>query len=879
MTACKDSLSGKKAVSATLAGVLAVGMVPAAAFAADADQAADAQSGDEGISLQEATPQSAVEDGAIVAFADGAQAGTAFTANGKAQGIIPTKVQPWGTTAESAQKDVSEYVVMKVVGSNFQNKAQTKDRTIDGKQFYYDPAATLYNELPTEIGDYAVFAKVSSNNGDTWSVKAGATFSIKAADIADAELYEVNAKDKTDLSDTEFVFDSTAWAINGTKLGVKVGDSVVTEKIDASTIEYYDADENKLVNAPVKAGSYTAVLTTKADSEYAGAKIKVPFEVKALDLAAASIVVPDVVKSAAGVNKADLSKVTVNGVTYNGTYMGTYTTATFTNLPITTGKATLTLTPNEKALKDADLEGSIINSRSVDYAVVNQTVTVAAKYGTEDFNGKALATDFSANPTNAFDASKVAVSYTDPKTGKAVSTDKYTLRVTDTKTGKVGGADMLANKGAYTVEVVLDAEGLGYEYTGENAPKMNVTVTKGTINVTDIAFAYKGKAIKTKDALNTEYTPDENVADDVTVSVKTANGTVPASDYTVKLKKLNDKGGYDEVDEITEAGSYRVSVEAEGYNVTDANYINVVVAKRDLSKVQVRAKDAFVYSETTSNGATEHRILTYTGEELAPSYEWSTDGETWYDLPAADAKVTYTQDGKTVKLLEVGTYTTAVAAAKDSANYKDSKTIWVEVSDKKVYSDVATDAWYGQVVYDATELGYMGGYNGTQLFGPNDKITRGQVACVLFNMAGGAASDFKPTYDSNHGVVTGFSDVDGTQYYAKAIAWAEQAGVVNGYGNGTFSPDANITREEFAAMLANYAALKGDDVTVDADAVLASFPDGSAVSSWAKEVVAWAAGNEIMGNGGVLNPASTITRAEVAAMAVNYQPEKNNTIF
>ena len=875
MTACKDSLNGKKAVSATLAGVLAVGMVPAAAFAADAQ----ADTTDEaGISLQEATPQSAVEDGAIAAFADGAQAGASFTANGKAQGIIPTKVQPWGTTTEDAQKDVVEYVVMKVVSSTTTDAQKTTDRTINGKQFYYDKDATLYNQLPTAVGDYAVFAKVSDGANGTWSVKAGATFSIKAADIADAELYEVKS-DATDLTDTEFVFDNTGWTIDGNKLGVKIGDTVVTDKIDTDSVEYYDAAANKLGAAPKKAGSYTAVLTTKAGSEYAGAKVKVPFEIKALDLADASIVVPDVVKATTGVNKADLSKVTVNGTAYANSYIDTYTTATFENLPITTGKATLTIAADEAALKADHLEGSIVNSQSVDYAVANYQVAVAATYGTDNFNGKTLATDFSADPTNAFDASKVAVSYTDPKTNKAVSTDKYTLRVTDTKTGKVGGAELLANKGTYTVEVVLDAEGLGYEYVGKNAPKMTVTVTKGNIRATDIAFAYEGKAIKTKDALKAEYTPDENIADDITVTVKTANGTVPESDYTVKLQKLV-KDDYVDVDEITDAGTYRVSVEAEGYDVNaDQNYINVVVGKRDLSKVQVRAKDAFVYSETDDKNTTEHRILTYTGEELAPSYEWSVDGKTWYDLPSADAKATYTQDGKTVKLLEVGTYTTAVAAAADSVNYDKSKTIWVEVSDKKVYSDVATDAWYGQVIYEATSLDYMNGYAGTSLFGPNDAITRGQVACVLYNMAGGAAADFNPHYDSNHGVVTGFSDVDGGQYYAAPIAWAKQAGVVNGYGDGTFAPDAKITREEFAAMLANYAALKGDDVAVDADAVLASFPDGSAVSGWAKDVVAWAAGNGIMGNGGVLNPTAQITRAEVAAMAVNYQPEKNNTIF
>lgn len=169
----------------------------------------------------------------------------------------------------------------------------------------------------------------------------------------------------------------------------------------------------------------------------------------------------------------------------------------------------------------------------------------------------------------------------------------------------------------------------------------------------------------------------------------------------------------------------------------------------------------------------------------------------------------------------------------------------------------------------------MNGYNGSSLFGPNKTITRGEVACVLFNMAneGSKVNDSTLGWNENTGYMTGFSDVYGKAYYAKAIAWAKRAGVVNGYGDGTFAPDKEITREEFACMLANFAKLKGDYKYADEDSVLAEFPDGASVSDWAEEAVAWAADAEIMGNNGSLTPGKAITRAEVAAMAVNYQPE------
>ncbi|MEG2615846.1 MAG: S-layer homology domain-containing protein, partial [Raoultibacter sp.] len=64
------------------------------------------------------------------------------------------------------------------------------------------------------------------------------------------------------------------------------------------------------------------------------------------------------------------------------------------------------------------------------------------------------------------------------------------------------------------------------------------------------------------------------------------------------------------------------------------------------------------------------------------------------------------------------------------------------------------------------------------------------------------------------------------------------------------------------------------DITVDTKAELAKFPDSAQVSDFAQTAVAWAAKNKIMGNAGVLSPAAQVTRAEVAAMAVNFQPEK-----
>ena len=195
--------------------------------------------------------------------------------------------------------------------------------------------------------------------------------------------------------------------------------------------------------------------------------------------------------------------------------------------------------------------------------------------------------------------------------------------------------------------------------------------------------------------------------------------------------------------------------------------------------------------------------------------------------------------------------------------------------DKLVFNDVKPGDWFFDVVYTIQSNKWMNGYTGTKAFGPEKTITRGEVACVLYNIAYNAdkVNEHELEYVEGFGWNTGFSDVDGDQFYAKAVAWAKHVGVVNGYGDGTFAPDAPVSREELACMLANFAeTVEVEDTSVeDADKVLSSVSDGSSVSGWAKDSVAWAVDNGIMGNAGFVNAFNDITRAETAAMVVNYK--------
>lgn len=183
--------------------------------------------------------------------------------------------------------------------------------------------------------------------------------------------------------------------------------------------------------------------------------------------------------------------------------------------------------------------------------------------------------------------------------------------------------------------------------------------------------------------------------------------------------------------------------------------------------------------------------------------------------------------------------------------------------------DVSADDWFVEsgAYYYVSSKGIIKGY-GDRTFGPNDAITRGQVATILWRMAGSPQASAED-----------FVDVDYSQYYGDAIEWARESGVVHGYeisGLGmVFDPDRTVTREELAAMIANYASVcDGFAISSDSGSFW-SKPDASAVSSWAVESMSWAVDRGII-NGvlvdgtSYLMPGSSATRAEMAQMITTY---------
>ena len=111
-----------------------------------------------------------------------------------------------------------------------------------------------------------------------------------------------------------------------------------------------------------------------------------------------------------------------------------------------------------------------------------------------------------------------------------------------------------------------------------------------------------------------------------------------------------------------------------------------------------------------------------------------------------------------------------------------------------------------------------------------------------------------------------FDDVKESDWYAKAVSWAESQGIVNGFEDGAFRPNDPITREQLAAILYRYAQSKGQGFQGLWSFKL-DFPDAGDVSDWATEAMSWMVMNGVInGKDGKLVPGGNASRAEAATM-------------
>ena len=168
------------------------------------------------------------------------------------------------------------------------------------------------------------------------------------------------------------------------------------------------------------------------------------------------------------------------------------------------------------------------------------------------------------------------------------------------------------------------------------------------------------------------------------------------------------------------------------------------------------------------------------------------------------------------------------------------------VDNSKTFADVSDTFWGADAVAFASSRELFNGTSATD-FSPNAPMDRAMIVTVLARL-------------------DGVDTTAGSAWYEAGVQWAVSSGISDGSGL-----DQNLTREQLATMLYRYAQLKGYDVSVGNNTNILSYADASSVSSYAMEAMQWACGAGIIGGkDGLLAPAGSATRAEVATMLMRF---------
>lgn len=174
------------------------------------------------------------------------------------------------------------------------------------------------------------------------------------------------------------------------------------------------------------------------------------------------------------------------------------------------------------------------------------------------------------------------------------------------------------------------------------------------------------------------------------------------------------------------------------------------------------------------------------------------------------------------------------------------------------FDDVPEDEWFYDGVRYVSEHGIMTG-TCDLTFSPDLNTTRGMIVTILYKI------ESRPEVDGPQ-----FSDVKPSRYYASPILWAKKHGIVSGYPDGTFRPEQDISRQQLATILFQYANYKELNTSNVGD--LSSYADTSAISRYAMEPLQWMVGNGLLSGmpGKKITPGGKATRAQLAVILMQF---------
>ena len=410
----------------------------------------------------------------------------------------------------------------------------------------------------------------------------------------------------------------------------------------------------------------------------------------------------------------------------------------------------------------------------------------------------------------------------------AVGAGNATITVTTEDGSKTATCTVTVTDKTYMISADTTALNFGSAYTGyaqpaaktvilTNTGNQSVTLVQPTAENFEIgtlsAKELQPNAIATFTIQPKDKLPRGSYSEQIVVSNTNGEKAAITATFTVKEPPYTGKYSYEVSTSVGDHGSLTVDRYAtEGEKVT----------------ITVTPDEAYKLDDLSVTAGGKEVTLTAGG-----------DGTYTFTMPSADVKITAT-------------------FAKDP-DWTEPEEPATDVSD--IFLDVAPNAWYKDAVQYAYDNGLMTGVSANE-FAPEATTTRAMIVSMLARLEGVESAES-----------AGFADVAANDWYATAVNWAAASGITSGTGDGNFSPNTAITREQLAAILMNYAQYKGQDVS--ARATLDTYNDATAISSWANDVMSWAVAEGLISGvtADTLQPQGAATRAQVAAILQRFLSE------
>lgn len=304
------------------------------------------------------------------------------------------------------------------------------------------------------------------------------------------------------------------------------------------------------------------------------------------------------------------------------------------------------------------------------------------------------------------------------------------------------------------------------------------------------------------------------------------------------------------------------------------------------AKAELKGKDGKVLATATDTKETAVDAL---GHDYKAKFDWAKDGSSAKltltckrgdDTQSVDAVVTKDESSCVAPTCtEAGKNVFTATATYEGKDYTDTKEVEVPalghhyvdgVCDrcgaiKLPFTDVNEGDWFYDKVAYVYHHKLMTGTSETT-FEPNATLTRAMMVQILYNKEGRPAA----TTNGNP-----YTDVPKDQWYYNAVQWAYENKITSGTSETTFEPNSDVTREQFARFMYNYAGNPAVSGKLD-------FVDADQVSDWAYDAMVWANQNNIIlgkkkSDGSVvLDPRGNATRAEAATILMGYCKAQEN---